>query len=289
VCDVQAWLEDGGISFKCVQSSAWRKDSECHEGPSDFMTAGEHFCTAQQQIPAVPKGFVRWVQLFNINELSARKATTDRNVHYIFCGDANVVPDTAGWAPFGEEFKAAMADKQGSQRISSMRPPQSAPKRMSVQRCLKENPLLESAGVTLEHFDFSRWKGFGGATLSSTVSTASPAPRPSYTFSQQPSVAQEALLSRKRPATTLGPLGVHQPKLPRTSGNGNALPAVLPAASQSKAAQFPLTGGALKCCDCERWHNVPEKVMDEVRCPSSDAVGAMLYGGVMPLTFTVAD
>ena len=50
------------------------------------------------------------------------------------------------------------------------------------------------------------------------------------------------------------------------------LPAALPAtalACQSKAAQFPLTGGALKCCDCERWHNVPEKVMHSVRCPSS--------------------
>jgi hypothetical protein len=276
---VQAMLKDGGISFKCVQSSAWRTDSKCYESPSDFMTAGEHFSTAQQQIPAVPKGFVRWVQLNNINAPSERKLKKDdRRVHYIFCGDANVVPDTAGWAPFGEEFKAAMADKRGSQRISSMRSPQSAPNRLSVETCLKENPLLKSAGVTLEHFNFSRWKGFGGATLSSTVPTASPAPRPSYTFSQQPTVAQEALLPRERPATTLGPLGVHQPKLPRTSGNDNAaLPAVLPAAipanalaCQSKAAQFPLTGGALKCCDCERWHNVPEKVMDEVRCPSSE-------------------
>ena len=68
-----------------------------------------------------------------------------------------------------------------------------------------------------------------------------------------------------------------------------AIPANALASGQSQAAQFPLTGGALKCCDCERWHNVPEKVMNEVRCPSSDAVGAMLYGGVMPLTFTVAD
>jgi hypothetical protein len=38
----------------------------------------------------------------------------------------------------------------------------------------------------------------------------------------------------------------------------------------SQAAQFPLTGGALKCCDCERWHNVPEKVMDEVSSPSRE-------------------
>jgi hypothetical protein len=49
-----------------------------------------------------------------------------------------------------------------------------------------------------------------------------------------------------------------------------AIPANALASGQSKAGQFPLTGGALKCCDCERWHNVPEKVMDEVRCPSSE-------------------
>ena len=49
-----------------------------------------------------------------------------------------------------------------------------------------------------------------------------------------------------------------------------AIPANALASGQSKAAQFPLTGGALKCCDCERWHNVPEKVMDEVSSPSRE-------------------
>ena len=51
------------------------------------------------------------------------------------------------------------------------------------------------------------------------------------------------------------------------------LPAAIPAnalASQSKAAQFPLVGGSLKCCECGRGHNVPEKVMGKVRCPSSE-------------------
>ena len=48
------------------------------------------------------------------------------------------------------------------------------------------------------------------------------------------------------------------------------IPANALASGQSKAGQFPLTGGALKCCDCERWHNVPEKVMDEVRCLPSE-------------------
>jgi hypothetical protein len=48
-----------------------------------------------------------------------------------------------------------MADKRGSQRISSMRQTQSAPNRLSVETCLKENPLLKSAGVTLEHFNFT--------------------------------------------------------------------------------------------------------------------------------------
>jgi hypothetical protein len=235
------------------------------------MTAGEHY----GQIPPVPKGFVRWVHLRKINEPDARKLTAnnDRDVHYIYCGDANVVPDTAGWAPFDGKLAEAMADKRGVVKISAMRPPIQAGQ-MSVQRCLQENPLLVSAGVTLDDFDFSRWKGFGGATLPSTVPTASPAPTPSHTLSQQPTMAQEALLSRKRPATTpllARPVG---PKLVRTSsksppnkgGNRNA---ALPA-GQSALAQFPLTGGALKCDGCGRWHNVPENMMNEVRSPSSE-------------------
>jgi hypothetical protein len=161
--------KDGGISFTCVQSSAWRKDSRCSESPSDFMTAGEHF----GQIPPVPKGFVRWVQLSNINKLSARnRARTDRNMHYIYCGDGNVVPDTAGWAPFGAELAAAMAHKLGSQKISSMRIPPSDPNRMSVERCLRENPILKSAGVTLDDFSFSNGKQSSTAQLAPLQATA---------------------------------------------------------------------------------------------------------------------
>jgi hypothetical protein len=176
---VQAMLKDGGVSFKCVQSSAWRKDSKS-PGPSDFMTAGEHF---GQLIPAVPKGFVRWVQLRKINEPDAHKhAYTDRTVCYIYCGDANVVPDTAGWAPFDGKLAAAMRDKQGSQRIVCMRPPPSAPTLMSVERCLQENPLLKSAGVTLDDFNFSIAKQSSTAQLAPsqaaapTAEQASPVP-----------------------------------------------------------------------------------------------------------------
>jgi hypothetical protein len=112
-CDVQAMLKDGGLSFECAQSSAWRKDSECHE-PSDFMTAGERF---GQLVPAVPQGFVRLVQLRKVNDrhvqLKAKRkvltvngtiSTTsggdrDRDLFYVYCGEGGVVPDTAGWDP----------------------------------------------------------------------------------------------------------------------------------------------------------------------------------------------
>ena len=65
MCGVQAEKKDGGSSFMCAESSAWRTDFKCSESASDFMTAGEHF---GEVIPAVPKGFVRWLQLSNINE-----------------------------------------------------------------------------------------------------------------------------------------------------------------------------------------------------------------------------
>ena len=175
---MQAMLKDGGVSFKCVQSSAWRKDSKS-PGPSDFMTAGEHF---GQLIPAVPKGFVRWVQLRKINEPDAHKhAYTDRTVCYIYCGDANVVPDTAGWEPFDGKLAAAMKDKQGSQRISSLRPRTQAG-HMSVERWLREYPLLKSAGVTLDDFNFSIAKQSSTAQLAPsqaaapTAEQASPVP-----------------------------------------------------------------------------------------------------------------
>lgn len=62
-----------------------------------------------------------------------------------------------------------------------------------------------------------------------------------------------------------------------------------PAQSPLDFLQHVLRGAALKCCDCDRWHNVPEKVMHEVRSPSSE--GAMLYGGGVssPLTVHLTD
>ena len=148
VCGMQA-KKDGGRSFMCAESSAWRTDSKCSESASDFMTAGEHF---GEVIPAVPKGFVRWVQLLRINELDKRKrGKDDRKVYYIYCGEGDIVPDTRGWEPFGAQLAAAMADRCGSQRIQSLCHPQL----LSVKRILEENPVLESAGVTLDNFGFS--------------------------------------------------------------------------------------------------------------------------------------
>ena len=84
VCVVQAKKKAGGRSFMCAESSAWRKDSKCSESASDFMTAGERF---GEVVPAVPKGFVRWVQLGKMNEPDERKRSNDvRAVYYIYCG-----------------------------------------------------------------------------------------------------------------------------------------------------------------------------------------------------------
>jgi len=53
--------------------------------------------------------------------------------------------------------------------------------------------------------------------------------------------------------------------------------------NRKKRSTFPLVGGALKCCSCNRWHNVPETVMHEVRCPSPsrETVWWMSCGGVV--------
>ena len=188
--------KDGGRSFMCAESSAWRTDSKCSESASDFMTAGEH---VGEVIPAVPKGFVRWVQLLRINELDKRKhVKDDRNVYYIYCGEGDTVPDTRGWEPFGAQLAAAMADRRGAQLIRALRKNKSSV--LAVDSILKENPVLVSAGVTLDDFNFSR--------------------------------AINLFIDGKQPST------------------------------------FPLVGGALKCSGCSRWHNVPEKVMHAVRCPS---------------------
>jgi len=225
---VQAKQKGGGRSFMCAQSSAWRKDFKCSESSSDFMTAGEHFGVA---IPAVPKGFVRWVQLRRINEPSERRALkVDRSVYYTYCGDGGTVPDTAGWEPLGEQMAAAMADKLGLQRIYSLRPREYT-NNLSVEKLLKQNPVLVSAGVTLDNFSFT--------TSSARLSRRKEQP-PSFKTSSTP--IQSALQGRIKAARP-------------------------PTDDELEPATFPLEGGALKCCGCERWHNVPENVMHKVRCP----------------------
>jgi hypothetical protein len=48
------------------------------------------------------------------------------------------------------------------------------------------------------------------------------------------------------------------PAQPSTSVRARAAPS---------AGKSLFVGGALKCCGCGRWHNVPETVMRKVRCP----------------------
>jgi len=153
VCGVQAKKKDGGRSFTCAKSSAWRTDSKCSESASDFMTAGEH---CGDLVPVVPKGFVRWVQLHRINEPDERNGSrTNRSVYYIYCGEGDTVPDTRGWEPFGGQLAAAMLHRRGSQRICHLRHCTTDPSALSVESILKENPVLVSAGVTMDDFSFS--------------------------------------------------------------------------------------------------------------------------------------
>ena len=184
VGDMQA-KKDGGRSFMCAESSAWRTDSKCSESASDFMTAGERF---GEVIPAVPKGFVRWVQLDRINRPNKRKHLKDeRKVYYIYCGEGDTVPDTRGWEPFGAQLAAAMADRRGSQRILALRT--NKPSLLSVKSILKENPVLVSAGVTLDDFGFKSAKSASTPTVVSPEAVVSAVQQPSPELPVPPAAA----------------------------------------------------------------------------------------------------
>jgi hypothetical protein len=129
--------KDGGSSFKCQDSSAWRKDCYCGTA-SDFMTAGQ----SHGQIPAVPKGFFRFVR------------GNDRSAQYAYCGDATTVPDTQEWTPLCEEFKAKMKPKAagGSQRIDRMRASSAGHGKFSVEELMQQHPRLK---LTLDDFNFT--------------------------------------------------------------------------------------------------------------------------------------
>jgi len=132
------------------------------------MTSGEKL---EGAIPAVPKGFVRWVQLRRINEPSTRKSlkSSDRDVYYFYCGDRVTVPVTAGWEPFGEQMTAAIANEWGSKRIFSVRRTTLAFK-LSVEQLRMQNPVLVSAGVKLDDFSFT----FKALSLDQTPSHSQP-------------------------------------------------------------------------------------------------------------------
>ena len=193
--------KDGGRSFMCAESSAWRTDSKCSESPSDFMTAGERF---GEVIPAVPKGFVRWVQLSSINEPDKRKhGKLNRHVYYIYCGEGDTVPDTRGWEPFGGQLAAAMADRWGQQRIHTLRHSTSNPSKPSVESILKENPVLVSAGVTLDDFSFKSAKSTSTAAVAPSQVAASSVQQPSPELPVPPAAAPlEAATPFAQPSCT---------------------------------------------------------------------------------------
>lgn len=172
--------KDGGCSFKCADSSAWRQDWQCGNS-SDFMATGER----HGQIPTVPKGFVRFVKLQMINNPVKRKRSwrqrketsgADRFVTYLYCGDASTVADTTGWTPHCEAFAAARQRARGTSR-SLQRGRRGNPCHVnSVEGCLERYPLLKEAGVTLNDFSFSRWKpdNFSGSKLEPPDLSAQP-------------------------------------------------------------------------------------------------------------------
>jgi hypothetical protein len=116
--------KDGGCSFKCANSKAWRTDYTCGT-VSDFMAGGE---SHGQIVPAVPKGFVRVVRSLPI---------------YIYCGDATTVPDTSLWTPHCDEFAAKLERRTdgGGVRLYSLRPRPSA-KGKSVAELKEQYPWL---------------------------------------------------------------------------------------------------------------------------------------------------
>ena len=120
----QAIEKDGGCSFKCADSKEWRTDYTCGT-ISDFMAAGE----SHEQIPAVPKGFVRVVRSLP---------------QYIYCGDSTTVPDTSLWTPHCDELVAKLEKRAdgGGVRIYAPQPRPSAPG-ASVAELKQRHPWLK--------------------------------------------------------------------------------------------------------------------------------------------------
>jgi hypothetical protein len=71
---------------------------------------------------------------------------------------------------------------------------------------------------------------------------------------------EEEVAAAEEPPTVHLPAALPEAHLAQPSAS--VQPTAVPSAGK------PLfVGGALKCCGCGRWHNVPETVMRKVRCP----------------------
>jgi len=71
---------------------------------------------------------------------------------------------------------------------------------------------------------------------------------------------EEEAAAAEEPPTVHLPAALPEAHLAQPSAS--VQPTAVPSAGKS-----PFVGGALKCCGCERWHNVPDTVMHEVRLP----------------------
>ena len=130
--------KDGGCSFKCADSKEWRTDYTCGT-ISDFMAAGE----SHEQIPAVPKGFVRVVRVLPPNSnAQSRSRRFPRSPIYIYCGDDTTVLDTRRWTPHSDRFAAQLE----SYSLAALHDA----KGTSLEELVKQHPWLK-----LNQCDFS--------------------------------------------------------------------------------------------------------------------------------------
>jgi hypothetical protein len=209
------------------------QDALC-EVPSDWLDQGQ----SDFYVPTVPDGFMREVvihnQAYSHSSASTRARTKRpaRSIFYHFFLKYDVPP---GEGP-SVERKALLRAAVN---------PDDADADDTVEAFLRSS-LHTQMGQSLQQsdFDFYDAENCGPCALNgSAAASRSRAPlSPAKPPERRPAEAK---------AVKIGP-------------------AEAKAAKQAKARPrdkiFP--GGALKCCSCGRWHNVPEEVMNKVMLPT---------------------
>jgi hypothetical protein len=246
-------LSMGVSPFPAEQGLAFLQDA-CCEVPSDWLDQGQ----SDMNVPEVPEGFMREVVLHE-QAFSQAPATHSSMKH----------PTRSVYYHYFQVFHAS--EGPSVRRMALLRAAANPcdPHAMdTVEGFLRSDLCDQMDALQQSDFDFSG--GDTGAPRS--VLAASLAHTPSHTTTpatlQRPS--SEVVASACAVGGTSGAASL-QAAAPAVQRSTN-----LPAESKPlvRNAAFPIVGGALRCCGCGRWHNVPEHVMHAVRCPSprSDAV-----------------